>query len=56
MKITFLLLAVIVCAFTYEFTKPKNGNELEETLRSELDDIWVIEWYQNKKPKVPCAS
>ena len=45
MKITFVLLALLVCSFGYEFHKPKNGSELEETLRSELNDIWVIEWY-----------
>ena len=57
MKITFLLLALVVCAFTYEFSKPKNGTELEETLRSELDDIWVVEWYQNKKSgPVDCSK
>lgn len=56
MKITFLLLALVVCAFTYEFAKPKNGTELEETLRSELDDIWVIEWYQPKKTSVDCSK
>jgi hypothetical protein len=47
MKIIVLILALLVCAYSYEFGKPKNGKELEETLRSELDDIWVIQWYQN---------
>ena len=32
-------------ANAYDFSKPKNGDELEETLRSELDEIWVIQWY-----------
>ena len=49
MKIIVLILAILACAYSYEFAKPKNGKELEETLRSELDDIWVIEWYQNQK-------
>ena len=48
MKITVVLLALLVCTMAYEFQKPKNGTELEVTLRSELDDIWVIEWYQNQ--------
>ena len=56
MKITLVLLALAVCTLSYEFSKPKNGSELEETLRSELDDIWVIEWYQNQKGKVNCAE
>ena len=56
MKITLLLLALVVCAFTYEFAKPKNGTEVEETLWSELDDIWVIEWYQPKKSGVDCSK
>ena len=45
MKITFVMLALLACTFSYEFGRPQNGTELEETLRSELDDIWVIEWY-----------
>jgi hypothetical protein len=45
MKITVVVLALLACTYGYEFHKPKNGTELEVTLRAELDDIWVIEWY-----------
>ena len=40
--VLFALLALLAVANAYDFTKPKNGTELEETLRSELDEIWVI--------------
>ena len=48
MRAAFLLLGIFaVVATAYDFTKPKNGTELEQTLRSELDDIWVVQWYQD---------
>ena len=49
MKLTIIALALVLSiSLGYEFAKPKNGTELEETIRSELDDIWVVQWYQKK--------
>ena len=40
----FALLFAAVCAydFTMSGNQPSSGVQLEETLRSELDDIWVV--------------
>ena len=51
MKSTFFVLSLMTLlsiSLAYEFDQPKNGTELEETLRSELDDIWVIQWYKKQ--------
>ena len=42
------LIALLSLSFAYEFEQPQNGEELEETLRSELDDIWVIQWFKKQ--------
>ena len=49
MKFTVVaLLTLLTFVHAYNFEKPKNGTELEQTLRSELDDIWVVQWFQDK--------
>ena len=49
MKLTIIVLALVLfTSFSYEFASPKNGTQLEETVRSELDDIWVVQWFQKK--------
>ena len=57
MKLTIIVLALVLfTAMSYEFASPKNGDELEETIRSELDDIWVVQWYQKQSTEGDDAS
>ena len=51
MKQTLLLLSLVALfciSAAYEFDAPPNGAQLEETLRSELEDIWVIQWFKKQ--------
>ena len=42
------LCALFALSIAYDHDKPENGKQLEETMRSELDDIWVVQWYKKK--------
>ncbi len=51
MKAALSLLALsyfITYVLATDYTKPKNGDELEHTLRTELNDIWVTVWYADQ--------
>ena len=51
MRAAFLLLGALALVATVsakDWSNPVNGLDLENTLRAELDDIWVVQWYQDK--------
>lgn len=55
MKITFLLLAALVCTSfaAYDFTKPQDGNELKATLKDEKDTTFIVFFRTEYKTDTP---